>query len=172
MSYRDIEELMKERGIKVDHSTVNRWVIKYTPLLETEIRKRKNAVGSSWRMDETYIKVRGKWHYLYRAVDKENRTIDFLLTKKSDKKSAKRFFVKAISNNGLPEKATSIKAVPTFQQSKPTMPRIIQILKYVRLNISTTLWNRIIVLLREFQGLCLDLNHSTPHQSRSMELKW
>jgi len=104
LSYRDIEELMEKRGIDVDHSTVQRWVVKYTPILETETRKRNKPVGSSWRMDETYIKVKGKWHYLYRAVDKENNTIDFLLTKKRDKKSAKRFFIKAISNNGLPEK--------------------------------------------------------------------
>jgi len=104
LSYRDIEELMEERGVEVDHSTIQRWVVKYTPLLETEIRKRKKAVGTSWRMDETYIKIKGIWHYLYRAVDKENNTIDFLLTKKRDKKSAKRFFTKAISNNGLPEK--------------------------------------------------------------------
>ena len=85
LSYRDIEELMEERGVEVDHSTVQRWVVKYTPHLETEIRKRKRAVGSSWRMDETYIKVKGVWHYLYRAVDKENNTIDFLLTRKRDK---------------------------------------------------------------------------------------
>jgi putative transposase len=104
LSYRDIEELMEERGVEVDHSTVQRWVVKYTPLLETEIRKRKKTVGTSWRMDETYIKVKGIWHYLYRAVDKENNTIDFLLTRKRDKKSAKGFFIKAISNNGLPEK--------------------------------------------------------------------
>ena len=104
LSYRDIEELMEERGVEVDHSSVQRWVVKYTPILETEIRKRKKAVGSSWRMDETYIKVKGKWHYLYRAVDKENNTIDFLLTEKRDKKSAKRFLVKAIGNNGMPEK--------------------------------------------------------------------
>ncbi len=82
LSYRDIEELMEERGVNVDHSTMQRWVVKYTPLLETEIRKRKKAVGSSWRMDETYIKIKGIWHYLYRAVDKKNNTIDFLLTKK------------------------------------------------------------------------------------------
>ena len=104
LSYRDIEELIAERGVHVDHSTVQRWVVKYTPLLEAEIRKRKKAVGTSWRMDETYIKVKGVWHYLYRAVDKENNTIDFLLTKKRDKKSAKRFLVKAINDNGLPEK--------------------------------------------------------------------
>ena len=104
LSYRDIEELMEERGVHVDHSTVQRWVVKYTPLLEAELRRRKKAVGTSWRLDETYIKIKGKWHYLYKAVDKENNTIDFLLTEKRDKKSAKKFLIKAISNNRLPEK--------------------------------------------------------------------
>ncbi len=106
LSYRDIEELMEERGIELDHATVQCWVVKYTPLLETEFRKKKKAVGSSWRMDETYIKVKGIWHYFYRAVDKEGKTIDFLLTKKRDKKAAKRFLVKAVNNNGIPEKIT------------------------------------------------------------------
>ncbi len=97
---------MNERGVNIDHSTVQRWVVKYTGMLEDAFRKKKKAVGKSWRMDETYIKVKGEWYYLYRAVDKENNTIDFLLTKKRDKKAAKRFFVKAIKNNGLPEKIT------------------------------------------------------------------
>ncbi len=64
LSYRDIEELMKERGVELDHSTAQRWVVKHTPLLETEFRKKKESVGTSWRMDETYIKVKGIWHYL------------------------------------------------------------------------------------------------------------
>ena len=106
LSYRDIEELMRERGVEIDHATVQRWVVKYTPLLETEFRKKKKAVGTSWRMDETYIKVKGIWHYLYRAVDKEGNTIDFLLTRKRDKKAAKRFLIKAIDNHGFPEKIT------------------------------------------------------------------
>lgn len=88
LSYRDIEELMKERGVELDHATVQRWVVKYTPLLEAEFRKRKKTVGTSWRMAETYIKLKGIWHYLYRAVDKEGNTIDFLLTRKRDKKAA------------------------------------------------------------------------------------
>ena len=92
LSYRDIEGLMLERGVEVDHSTINRWVIKYAPLLEEKFRKKhKSGVGSSWRMDETYIKVKGDWHYLYRAVDKEGNTIDFMLSKKRDKQAAKRF---------------------------------------------------------------------------------
>ena len=81
MSYRDIEELAAERGLKVDHSTINRWVIHYAPQLEASFRKRcKRPVGRSWRMDETYIKVKGNWVYLYRAVDKEGQTIDFMLS--------------------------------------------------------------------------------------------
>jgi putative transposase len=106
LSYRDIEELMKERGVEVDHATVQRWVVKYIPLLEIEFWKKKKTVGTSWRMDETYIKVKGIWHYLYRAVDKEGNTIDFLLTRKRDKKAAKRFLIKAINHNGFPEKIT------------------------------------------------------------------
>ena len=107
LSYRDIEGLMLERGVEVDHSTINRWVIKYVPLLEEKFRKKhKSGVGSSWRMDETYIKVKGDWHYLYRAVDKEGNTIDFMLSKKRDKKAATRFFEKAIGTHGVPEKVT------------------------------------------------------------------
>ena len=107
LSYRDIEELMAERGLKVDHATINRWVIKYAPLLETEFyRRHKHNVGSSWRMDETYIKVKGKWCYLYRAVDKSGATIDFLLSQNRDELAAKRFFYKTIERSGQPKKIT------------------------------------------------------------------
>jgi transposase-like protein len=92
LSYRDLEEMMMmERGIPVDHSTIQRWVVKYSPLLEQEFKKHKRPIGSSWRMDETYIKIKGQWRYLYRAVDKEGNTIDFLLTAKRDKKAALSF---------------------------------------------------------------------------------
>lgn len=104
LSYRNLEEIMKERGVSVDHSTLNRWVLTYTPILEGEFRKRKKPVGSSWRMDETYVNVKGQWKYLYRAVDKEGNTIDFLLTAKRNKKAALRFLKKAIGGNGKPEK--------------------------------------------------------------------
>jgi len=103
LSYREIEELMAIRGVKVDHATIQRWVFKFTPLLEKEFRKRKKAVGKRWRMDETYIKVNGMWCYLYRAVDKQGNTIDFLLTKRRKRMSAQSFLIKAIENNGKPE---------------------------------------------------------------------
>ena len=107
LSYRQIEELMEERGVDLDHSTVQKWVVKYAPQLEGAFRKKhKRSTGSSWRMDETYIKVKGKWVYLYRAVDKEGDTIDFLLAKKRDKKAALKFFKKAINSSGLPDKVT------------------------------------------------------------------
>ena len=107
LSYRDIEELMAERGVKVDHSTLNRWVIKYSAKLETVFTKRyKKSIGSRWRMDETYVKVRGDWCYLYRAVDKSGATIDFMLSKNRDEKAAKHFFIKAIGYSEKPEKIT------------------------------------------------------------------
>ena len=102
LSYRDIEELMEERGFEVDHSTINRWVIHYSPKLEQSFRQKKKRTGIRWRMDETYIKVKGQWKYYYRAVDKEGNTTGFLLTAKRDKKAALRFFKKAIGNNGKP----------------------------------------------------------------------
>src|ERR671936_788748 len=106
LSTRHVEELMAERGVEVDHSTINRWVIKYSPLLEETFHRRKRAVWVSWRMDETYIKVKGQWRYLYRAVDKHGQTIDFLLTEHRDKEAARRFLKKAIRRNGLPETIT------------------------------------------------------------------
>jgi len=92
----------------MDHSTINRWVIKYSPKLEAVFTKQyKNPVGGSWRMDETYIKVKGQWCYLYRAVDKSGDTIDdFMLSKNRDEKAAKRFFNKAIGYSEKPEKVT------------------------------------------------------------------
>ena len=103
LSCRDAEELLSIRGIKVAHATIQRWVFKFTPLVEKQFRNRKKSVGKRWRMDETYIKVKGEWKYLYRAVDKEGNTVDFLLTKKRKRLSAQSFLIKAIENNGKPE---------------------------------------------------------------------
>ena len=102
LSYREIEELLWIRGVKVDHATIQRWVFKFSPLIEKTFRTRKRPVGNSWRMDETSIKVGGKDRYLYRAVDKQGNTVDFLLTKRRMKGSAQKFLNKAIGNNGKP----------------------------------------------------------------------
>ena len=106
LSLRHLEEMMAERGIAVDHSTVHRWAIKLLPVLEKAFRRCKRAVGKSWRMDETYVKVRGEWKYLYRAVDKEGNTVDFLLRARRHKAAALRYFEKSIQQNGVPETVT------------------------------------------------------------------
>jgi len=106
LSYRHVEELMEERGGPIDHVTIQRWVVKYSPQLEEAFHRHKRPVWVSWRMDETYIKVKGEWKYLYRAVDKQGQTIDFLLTEHRDKEAALRLLKKAIRRNGLPETIT------------------------------------------------------------------
>src|SRR5262244_4447621 len=106
LSTRHVEELMLERGVHVDHSTINRWVVTYSPQLEEAFHRRKRPVWISWRMDETYIKVKGEWKYLYRAVDKYGQTIDCLLTEQRDTEAALKFLKQAIRRNGLPETIT------------------------------------------------------------------
>jgi len=106
LSYRHVEELMEERGVPVDHATIQRWVVKYSPQMEDAFHRRKRPVWVSWRMDETYIRVKGQWYYLYRAVDKHGQTIDFLLTEHRDEEAALRFLKKAIRRHGVPEKIT------------------------------------------------------------------
>jgi transposase-like protein len=106
LSYRDVCDLMAERGVMVVHITVLRWVQRFVPTFEKKWKNYARAVGSSWRVDETYIKVKGQWRYLYRAVDQQGQTVDFLLSKNRDKVAAVRFFRKAIGNNEVPEKIT------------------------------------------------------------------
>ena len=106
LSLRHLEQMMAERGIAVDHSTVHRWAMKLLPVLEKAFRRRKRPVGKSWRMDETYIKVKGQSKYLYRAVDKAGNTVDFLLRAHRDKAAARRYFEKSIDRNGEPDTVT------------------------------------------------------------------
>jgi IS6 family transposase len=94
LSYRDLEEMMQERGMEVDHSTINRWVLKYAPELDKRIRPHLKPTNDSWRVDETYIKIKGEWKYLYRAVDSKGNTLDFMLSAKRNGKAAARFFRK------------------------------------------------------------------------------
>lgn len=97
LSYQDLEEMMVERGIEVDHSTINRWVLKYAPELDKRIRPHLRSTNDSWRVDETYIKVKGQWKYLYRAVDSQGNTLDFLLSAKRDAVAAERFWRKTLN---------------------------------------------------------------------------
>lgn len=106
LSLRNLEEMMAERGVAVDHATVHRWAMKILPVFAKVFRSRKRPVGRSWRMDETYIRVSGEWKYLYRAVDRLGQTVDFLLTAKRDGAAARRFFERAIDLHDVPEKVT------------------------------------------------------------------
>jgi transposase-like protein len=109
LSYRDLEEMMRERGVPVDDTTIYRWVQRYAPELEKRCRPHLKPTNDSYRVDETYIKVKGQWKYLYRAVNSEGNTIDFLLCAKRDAQAAKRFFRK------------------TLQASHTTSPRVINV---------------------------------------------
>jgi putative transposase len=98
--------MIDERNVEVDHSTLHRWVLKYVPTLEKAFLAHERLVGGSWRLDETYVRVKGAWKYLYRAVDKADATVDFRLTARRDRKAALRFLRKAIDCHGVPEKIT------------------------------------------------------------------
>lgn len=97
LSYRDLEEMMIERGVAVDHTTIYRWVQAYSPELDKRCRRHLRPSNDSWRVDETYIKVKKRDHYLYRAVDSAGNTLDFMLSAKRDAKAAKRFLKKALN---------------------------------------------------------------------------
>ncbi len=104
VSYRDLEEIMAERGVDLDHATLNRWVGKYAVLVTEAARYRKRVADRSWCMDETYVKVKGEWVYLYRAIDKFGKTLDFMLSKRRNKAAATKFFARAFEANGLSRK--------------------------------------------------------------------
>jgi putative transposase len=106
LNLRNLEEMMAERGVLVDHATIHRWALKMLPVLAAVLRGRKVPVGKSWRVDETYVLVAGQWKYLYRAVDKLRQTVDFLLTAHRDVAAGRRFFERAPDLHDVPEKIT------------------------------------------------------------------
>ncbi len=106
LSYRDLVAMMAERGIAMAHTTILRWVQHYSPEFEKRWNRYARSVGASWRMDETYISIKGEWMYLYRAVDKEGRTVDFFLSRNRDVNAAKAFLRKAIMQQRVPAKIT------------------------------------------------------------------
>ena len=127
---------MAERGIAVDHSTVHRWAIKLLPALEKAFRRCKRATGKSWRMDKTYVRIRGEWRYLYRAVGKEGNTVDFLLRARRNKAAAQSYFEKSIQQNGVPETVTidksgaNLAALHAVNTGRDTLIKIRQV-KYL-----------------------------------------
>ncbi len=145
LSYRNLEEMMLERGLTVNHTTVYRWVQAYALELDKRCRPYLRPTNDSWRVDETYIEVKGEWKYLYRAVDSEGNTLDFMLSAKRDTRAAERFFRKALksTHNSEPRVINVDKNAaypPQLMNSKQTklFPKL---LNYEESSTSTTLWN-------------------------------
>ncbi len=113
LSYRDVEELLVERGIEVDHLTVYRWVQRFTPLLAEAARPCRRTVGDRWYVDETYVKVAGPWWYVYRAVDQYGQVIDVYVSTRRDIRAARRFFATALRDHGEPTEVVTDRA-PTL----------------------------------------------------------
>tara|TARA_R100000935_G_C2820918_1_gene159706 strand:+ start:509 stop:1021 length:513 start_codon:yes stop_codon:yes gene_type:complete len=142
VSYRFLEEIMAERDVKVDHATLNRWVVEFAPLIAARAQSRKRSTAASWRMDETYIMVKGKWTYLDRPVGRDGHTLDFLLSERRDLSAARRFFKRAIGTKGVPDRIVinkssaslaGLKAVNVILKLAGT-GRIIKILQVKYLN--------------------------------------
>ena len=112
LSYRDVEELLAERGVEVDHVTVYRWVQRFTPLFADAARPCRHATGGRWFVDETYVKVAGRWRYLYRAVDQYGQVIDVLLSEHRDTAAARRLFTRALRLGPAPVEVTTDEAGP------------------------------------------------------------
>jgi transposase-like protein len=113
LSYRDVEELLAERGVEVDHVTVYRWVLRFTPLLAEAARPCRHAVGTRWRVDETYLKVAGRWRYIYRAIDQFGQVIDVYVSPRRDVRAARRFFERAIDSTKVtPSEVVTDRASP------------------------------------------------------------
>ena len=157
LSFRHIEEMMGERGIFVDHSTLHRSSIKMLPVLAAALRRRKRPVGTSWRMDETYVKVGGQRKYRYRAVDKGGDTIDFLLRAKHDHAAARAFFERTIDLHGVSEKITiETRAARIRRRSRASRPTADWPSSCANRSTSTTSSNKTIEPSNESPGRCLD----------------
>ena len=149
LSLRDLEEMMAERGIHVDHSTIHRWIIRFTPLLLERFNHRKRPVTRKWHVDETYVKVRGRWMYLYRAIDNVGDTVEFFFSENRDLPAAKRFIRKALNRHGRPDRIvidgsrTNREAVTACDGESRLQDRSRRSLKPIRIRQSQYLNNRI-----------------------------
>jgi transposase-like protein len=149
LSLRNREEMMAERGIEVDHSTVHRWTVHYAPLLLEKFNRRKRPVSGKWYVDETYIKVRGQWRYLYRAIDSNGDTVEFWFSERRNLAAAKRFLCRALERHGRPERIvidgslTNREAILSCDTTDRLWDRARRKLKPIRIRQSQYLNNRI-----------------------------
>jgi len=134
ISYRDLERMLADRGVSVDHTTVSRWTQRYAPEIDKRMRPHLQMTNGSWRVDETYIKVKGRWTYLYRAVDSRGQTIDFLLSGKRDAAAARRFFRKALKQSHTVRPRTiTVDKNPAYPSASKSMKKAGELSRFARL---------------------------------------
>jgi putative transposase len=149
LSLRNLEEMMAERGISVDHATIHRWIVRYSPELLERFNRRKRAVTGKWHVDETYIKVRGRWTYLYRAIDGNGDTVEFWFSERRNLAAAKHFLRRALKRHGRPERIvidgsqTNREAILTCDTADRLLDQSGRKLKPIRVRQSRYLNNRI-----------------------------
>jgi transposase, IS6 family len=153
LSYRDVEELLAERGIEVDHVTVYRWVQRFTPLFADAARPLRHATGDRWFVDETYVKVAGRWRYLYRAVDQYGQVIDVLLSEQRDTAAARRFFIRALAHGPAPVEVTTDKAGPYLRVLDELVPAAAHVTEQYSNNRIEADHGRLKARLRPMRGL-------------------
>ena len=153
LSYRDLEELLAERGVDVDHVTVYRWVQRFTPLFADAALPCRHASGDRWFVDETYVKVAGRWPYLYRAVDQYGQVIDVLLSDHRDTAAARRFFIRAMAHGPAPVEVTTDKADPYLRVLDELIPAAAHVTEQYANNRMEADHGRLKARLRPMRGL-------------------
>jgi transposase-like protein len=153
LSYRDVEELLAERGIEVDHVTIYRWVQRFTPLFIDAARPCRHARGDRWFVDETYIKVAGRWVYLYRAIDQVGQVIDVLVSQKRDLATSRRFFTDALKRAPRPAEVTTDRAPAYLRVLDELLPAALHVVEWYANNSIETDHGRLKSRLRPMRGL-------------------
>ena len=156
LSYRDVEELLVERGVEVDHVSIFRWVQRFTPLLIDAARPCRHAVGDRWFVDETYVKVAGVWRYVYRAVDQYGQVIDVYVSPRRDTTAARRFFMTTMSSHGRPREVTTDLAAPLLRVVDELIPEAVHDTEQYRNNRIENDHGRLKARLRPMRGLRTD----------------
>jgi IS6 family transposase len=161
LSYRDVEELLAERGIDVDHVTIYRWVQRFTPLVIDAARPCRHSVGDCWFVDETYVRVAGVWRYVYRAVDQHGQVIDVIVSKRRNMAAATRFFETMLVGRDRPREVTTDLAAPLLRVVDELLPEVLHDTRQYANNRIEWDHGRLKARLRPMRGLRTNRSAST-----------